>query len=124
MNHIDEYHRRNSDMFNKLFPELEDIEIFYYDRRGPGDSGIKNVMPMPKQGVMDGRYIQCSKDNCTGKHDLFPLIKSAIRKNIVETKPESLFCSGNLLSPKKTKSYGDCRKSISITMKLIYRKDD
>lgn len=124
MSNIDEYHRRNSDMFNKLFPELEGIEIFYYDRRGPGDSGTKHVMPMLKGGLMDGRYIQCSKDNCTGKHDLFPLIKSAIENNAVETEPESLFCNGNLLSPKKVKSYGGCRKSINITIKPIYREDD
>ena len=42
MGQIEDYHKRNSEMFIKLYPELIDIEIYYARHNRYGDKGHIN----------------------------------------------------------------------------------
>lgn len=120
MDDIAQYHKRNSEMFHSLYSELRNIEVTYKEHSGPGDEGIQNIVPITKEGLMDGRYISCSEENCTGKYDLFSLIRSAMNEKLKEINPQTLFCNGRYMSPKRRKVYRECERSISVSLKLIY----
>ena len=117
MDTIEQYHKRNAEMFEKLYPELENIEISYADQTY-GHTHPMSPVPMPKAGLMEGKYIRCSAEaeSCTGKYDLYGLIREAIDQNFKETEPRTLSCSGYYRKLKR-----DCERSISVSLKLIYK---
>ena len=92
MDQIEEYHKRNAEIFDKLYPELNDIAIYYSRHDRYNDKGHKSITPIPKKGFLEGKYVRCSDENCTGKYDLSGYIKTAIESNLKEMgrKPDQL----------------------------------
>lgn len=113
MDEIELYHKRNSEKFDELYPELEDIEI-YYDRHDRyASEGTKTHTPRKKQGFIDGKYVECSDKMCRDKYNLYGHIASAIKENKNEIEIRNFG---------KERLDSNCERTTSFWVKLIYKK--
>jgi hypothetical protein len=117
MDQIKEYHKQNAEMFNKLYPELQDIEIYYSRHDRYNDKGHKSITPIPKEGFLEGKYVRCSDENCTGKYNLSGYIKTAIESNSKEIEIKNNNCDGKLRGSRERY----CERATSFWIKLIYK---
>lgn len=117
MDQIKEYHKRNAKMFNKLYPELQDIEIYYSRHNCYNDKGYKSIAPIPKEGLFEGKYIKCSDENCTGKYTLSDHIKTAIDHNLKDIEIKNNNCDGKLRGARERY----CERATSFWIKLVYK---
>lgn len=104
-------------MFINLYPELKNIEIYYARHDRYGDKGYKSVTPIPKEGFLEGKYVECSDGNCTGKYNLFGYIKNGIESKSKEIEIININCGGQIRGPRERY----CERATSFWIKLIYK---
>lgn len=118
MDQIEEYHKRNAKIFIELYPELKDIEIYYARHDRYNDKGHRTSMPMPKEGLLEGKYVRCSDEDCTGKYNLEGHIRNAISANSKEIEIINKNCEGKLRGSPRDRY---CERTTSFWIKLVYR---